>query len=37
MAKEAFNKKQLFDQNIGLKFKDETNKVNYLEHNFVWG
>jgi hypothetical protein len=37
MAKEAFNKKQFFHQQIRLKFMEETNKVHYLGHSFVWG
>jgi len=37
MAKEAFNKEQLFHQQIGMKFKEETSKVHYLERSFVWG
>jgi hypothetical protein len=36
MAKEAFNKQQIFHRQIGLKFKEETNKVHYLEHRFIW-
>jgi hypothetical protein len=38
MAKAALNKKKknLFQQQTGLKFKEETGKVLYLEHCFVW-
>jgi hypothetical protein len=35
MAKAAFNKKNVHLQ-IWLKFKEETTKVIYLEHSFVW-
>jgi hypothetical protein len=32
MAKAAFNK----NQQIGLKFEEETSKMLHLEHDFVW-
>jgi hypothetical protein len=36
MAKAAFNeKKNIFHQQTGLKFKEETSKVLHLEHSFV--
>jgi acyl-CoA thioesterase len=35
--KAAFNKKQnISHQQIGLKFREEINKVLHLEHSFVW-
>ena len=37
MAKAAFNKKKnLFTQQIGLKFEEETSEVLRLEHSSVW-
>ena len=37
MAKAAFNnKKNLFYQQIGLKFEEETSEVLRLEHSSVW-
>ena len=37
MAKAAFNKmKNLFYQQIGIKFEEETSEVLHLEHNSVW-
>jgi hypothetical protein len=36
MAKAAFNKKESFFLQTGLKFKEETSKVLHLEHSFVW-
>ena len=37
MAKAAFNKKKnLFYQQIGLKFEEETSEVLRLEHSSVW-
>jgi hypothetical protein len=33
MAKAAFNKKKLFSQQTGLKFKEETSKV---LHSIAW-
>ena len=38
MAKAAFNKKKknLFYQQIGLKFEEETSEVLRLEHGSVW-
>ena len=37
MAKDAFNKKKdLFYQQIGLKFEEETSEVLRLEHGSVW-
>jgi hypothetical protein len=35
MAKAAFNKKTLFHQQTGLKFKEESSSVLHLEHSFV--
>jgi len=31
IAKAAFNKKEAFDQQIGLQFKEETSKVLHME------
>ena len=37
MAKAAFNKKKnLFYQQIGLQFEEETSEVLRLEHSSVW-
>jgi hypothetical protein len=37
MAKAEFNKKKnLFYQQIGLKFEEETSEMLHLEHGFVW-
>ena len=36
MAKAAFNKKTLFTSKLDLKFEEETSKILYLEHGFVW-
>jgi hypothetical protein len=37
MAKAALSGKQnVFHQQIGLKFKEETSKTLHLEHSFVW-
>jgi hypothetical protein len=35
MAKAALNRKKTFQQQIGLKFKEETNEVLHLEHSIV--
>jgi hypothetical protein len=35
MAKAAF-KKKTFHQQMGLKYKAETNEVLHLEHSVVW-
>jgi hypothetical protein len=36
MAKAAFNNKKTMHQQIGLKFKEETSKMQHLVHSFVW-
>ena len=37
MPEAAFYKKSiLINEQIGLKFKEETNKVLHFEHSFVW-
>jgi hypothetical protein len=35
VAKAAFNKKDFFHQQIGLKFEEETSKVLIIGHGFV--
>jgi hypothetical protein len=37
VAEAAFAKKKtLFQQQIGIKFEEETRNVIHLEHSFVW-
>jgi hypothetical protein len=37
IAKAEFNKKKaFFPQQIGFKFKEESNKMLHLERSFVW-
>ena len=36
MAKTAFNHNQILHQQTGLKLKEETSEMLYLEHSFVW-
>ena len=36
MAKEAFDKKNLFISKFDLKFREETSEVLHLEHSCVW-
>jgi hypothetical protein len=36
MAKVAFNKKNFFYQQIGLKFEEETSEMLRLERGFSW-
>jgi hypothetical protein len=36
MAKEAFNKRKTFHQQIELKFNKDTNEVVHLERSFLW-
>jgi hypothetical protein len=36
MITAALNKKKIFHQEIGLKFKEEASEVLHLEHSLVW-
>ena len=36
MAKAAFDRKNAFHQQIGLKCKEETSEILHLEHRIVW-
>jgi hypothetical protein len=36
IAKVAFNKKETYHQQNGLKFKEQISEMLHLEHSFVW-